>query len=335
MILVQQQGDPRVGADAANAHHLAGQMGHPVPLQQALAVGRQRLAVGNPPHPQVLQRELGVAPLRQLLDRHDQRRVAGEPRHPVHRRAQLVERLQAVVGARLRDRPPDAGRALGVERCLKPRQQRIDVEARVPDIEHRHAGERPHGLPVGADRAADHGPSLTPPQAVLATSDLDARRQPLDIPLPRPAAGLVEVVQIEDEPPLRRAEYSEIGEVRIAAQLHLEAGRGRSRKVGRHRQRGAPEVRKRRRQHPTVPDRHKLRDPRLGLLGQQVDGVVRAQRGLPDGVRGSAHRPAQTPAFGRTLNLDRVNHHTRSPRAWANHSPAWIGSLPDGNAADG
>ncbi len=58
--------------------------------------------------------------------------------------------------------------------------------------------------------------------AVLSTRDLNARSQPLDVPLPRPRGGLVEVVQIEDEMTLRRAEYAEIRHVGIAAELHLD-----------------------------------------------------------------------------------------------------------------
>ena len=83
--------------------------------------------------------------------------------------------------------------------------------------------------------------------------------------------------------------------------------RGRRREVGRHRQRAAAVERERRHQHPAVPDRDQLRDPRLGLPEQQVHRVrpglagrelrVRLQRCLLSG-RLSLWRPAPRDSGG-------------------------------------
>ena len=49
--------------------------------------------------------------------------------------------------------------------------------------------------------------------------DLQARRQALDVPLPRPGQGLVEVVDVEHQAALRGGEHPEVGQVGIAAGL--------------------------------------------------------------------------------------------------------------------
>ena len=52
--------------------------------------------------------------------------------------------------------------------------------------------------------------------------------------------GLVEVVDVEDQAPVRGREDTEVGEVRIAAELDVQIGVRRSTEVGRHDSRGAP-----------------------------------------------------------------------------------------------
>jgi hypothetical protein len=73
----------------------------------------------------------------------------------------------------------------------------------VPDGQVGHGREVPHGGPVGlADAAHDRTAGLVVEPAI-AGGDLEAGRQPLDVPLERAGQGLVEVVQVEDEPPFR------------------------------------------------------------------------------------------------------------------------------------
>ena len=54
-----------------------------------------------------------------------------------------------------------------------------------------------------------------------------------------PGQRLVEVVDVEHQPPLGRREHPEVRQVRVAAALHLEARARRRREVGGHHQRGA------------------------------------------------------------------------------------------------
>ena len=100
----------------------------------------------------------------------------------------------------------------------------------------------------------------------VSSSDLEARREPLDIPLERAGKRLVEVVQVEDEIALRGGEAAEVREVGVAAELHLEAARRQAREVVRHHRRGAAEEGEGRDEHAAVPDRQELRDARRGLL---------------------------------------------------------------------
>ena len=55
---------------------------------------------------------------------------------------------------------------------------------------------------------------------VQAAGHHEARREPLDVPLPRPRQGLVEVVDAEDEIALLGPEDAEVEEMRVTAELH-------------------------------------------------------------------------------------------------------------------
>ena len=110
----------------------------------------------------------------------------------------------------------------------------------------------------------------------------EAGRQPLDVPLERPGQRLVEVVDVEDQAPLRGGERAEVGQVRVPAQLHPQPRRRRGGQIRRHRQRRAAVERERRHQHPPVPDRHQLRHP----ASAPAPTAARPDR---------ATRPARTP----------------------------------------
>ena len=67
----------------------------------------------------------------------------------------------------------------------------------------------------------------------MLTGDHEARGQPLQIPLPRARQRLVEVVGVEHQLPLTGRVGAEVGQVRIAAELHVQPADGRPRQVGR------------------------------------------------------------------------------------------------------
>ena len=138
----------------------------------------------------------------------------------------------------------------------------------------------------------DRAPLLGGEPAVAA-GDLEARRQPLDVPLPRARQGLVEVVDVEHQLPLGRGEHPEVRQVRVTAELDGQARAGRGGQVGGHDQRGAAVERERRDQHPAVADRHQLGDPLVRLLLEQRDRVGAVAAGSHR--RGCAGEPRCAP----------------------------------------
>ena len=143
-------------------------------------------------------------------------------------------------------------------------------------------------------------------EPALAAGDLEAGGESLHIPLPRPGRGLVKVVDIEHEAPLRRAKDPEVRKVRVATELHVQPRDRRRGKIRRHRQRGAAEVRKRRQQHSTVPNRDQFPNPALGLALEQLDRITSASGRLPPCVRRTGNRltsalPAGDPFGGRAV----------------------------------
>ena len=62
--------------------------------------------------------------------------------------------------------------------------------------------------------------------------------------------------------------------MRVPAQLRMQPGIGTRRQIRRHQQRRTAVERKRRHQHPAVPDRHQLRHPRPRLRLQQGNRIL-------------------------------------------------------------
>ena len=75
-------------------------------------------------------------------------------------------------------------------------------------------------------------PTCRPATATLAASRLD-------VPLERSGQGLVEVVEVEHQPPVRGGEHPEVGHVRVPAQLGADSGARPGGQVGGH-HRGRP-----------------------------------------------------------------------------------------------
>jgi hypothetical protein len=74
---------------------------------------------------------------------------------------------------------------------------------RVPHVQEVLAGERAHRRSVALGRREFDLAAVLPAEPVVPAGHGQARRQPLDIPLERAGQRLVEVVDIEDQPPLR------------------------------------------------------------------------------------------------------------------------------------
>ena len=160
-----------------------------------------------------------------------------------------------------------------------------DVEARVPDVDVAHLREARHRFAVLAHSRHHDRTAHRIVEASVPAGDGEARGEPLHVPLERPRQRLVEVVDAEDKPPIRRGEDAEVREVRVAAELRVQARPRPIREIGRHEVCAAAEERERRHEHAPVPDRAELRQTRLRLLLEQIDRVAAHRRRLPGGVR--------------------------------------------------
>ncbi len=196
--------------------------------------------------------------------------------------AASLEAVAAMMGLGLRP----GRRGLRVEQM----DDLFDVDVRVPDLQVGHESHGAHRLAVGLAQRQD---GLLP-DALGETADPaghhEARGETLDVPLPRPGQGLVEVVAVEHEGALGRAERAEIGEVGVSAHLGVQTGARRGRQVGGHDQRRPAEERERRDEHAPVADRDELLHPRPRLLLEQRDRVGPIGAGSEGGVA-VARRP--------------------------------------------
>ena len=135
----------------------------------------------------------------------------------------------------------------------------LDVDARVPEIHRPHGGEVPHRLAVRpADFEVDAGAHLRA-EAALTARNRKAGGQALDVPFEWAGKRLVEVVEAEDQTPVRSREATEVGQMRVAAELRLQSRAGAVGEVGRHQSGRTPVEGERRDEHPSVPDRDQLR----------------------------------------------------------------------------
>ena len=264
-------------------------------LQGALIRGQ------DVPHP-LLGLLGGLAIRHEVLDRHDERRVGDDPAPAALVGHQLGERTQAVFRERLVDdrrKALDLSLARGPRRSvgLQLRAHLLDVEAVVPGVQHRRVSRLQHLLAVPVAGGDEQCPALLIGEPAVAAGDLEARHQPLDVPLEGAGVRLVEVVDVEDEPALRRAEQPEVREVRVTAELHREVAARGGGEIGGHQQRGTAVEREGRHHHASVPDRDELGDARRGLLLEQRDRVGALIARGPGGVArpGGAHagRPAE------------------------------------------
>jgi hypothetical protein len=115
----------------------------------------------------------------------------------------------------------------------------------VPRLQAAHPGSAAHPVPVLAHAGHHDRVPVGGAEPAVAAHHLEARRQPFDVPLPRTGQGLVEVVDVEQHPPLRGVEQAEVRQVGVPAQLHRDAGPGCADQVGGHDGRRTPEERER------------------------------------------------------------------------------------------
>ena len=132
--------------------------------------------------------------------------------------------------------------------------------------------------------------AVTLVEAPVPARDLEARGQPLDVPLPGSRNRLVEVVEVEHQVPLGRGVAAEVRQVRVPAQLDLDPGRGRRGEVRGHHRGAAPEEGERGGEHPPVPQRDQLLDPSRRCR-RSAAPPGRSDRGAPPRPHGCCGAP--------------------------------------------
>src|SRR5580700_5185932 len=306
IVAAEHQHNVATGPDAAHAHHLVRRVDVAV-LLEGVMLTPERAPVRAE---QLLDERDRVLPfstrLDQVLDRDDDRRIGDDAQLALDLVGPPGEHPGAVAGPRLGHHLLDL---LGLRAADPPDpdllanhlEQHPGLEMLVPHVQAPHPGGPAHPAPVFPDPGHDHGAAVLRREAAVTSHDLEARRQPLHVPLPRSREGLVEIVDVEQHPPLGRAEQAEIRQVGVTAQLHGDPGHRGGRQVGRHDQRRTPVERERRGEHPPVADRNQFGYPGRRLLFQQRDRIGAIGVRLPPSVTRPRRLLARGPAPGDSL----------------------------------
>ena len=156
------------------------------------------------------------------------------------------------------------------------------IDAGVPDLQFRHDRTLRQALAVRVRRGANGFSRAPLARAGRARRDVNARRQALDVPLPRSRKRLVEVVDVEDDVAFGRRKNAEILDVAVAAGLHDDARDpvAGAEIVGHDARRTAKE-RERRPAHASVANRHQVRDASFVRGCKQCERVGAVVSGRP------------------------------------------------------
>ena len=275
--VTDQQHDERLGSDRPDADDLAREVAEVVALQHLPPVRLQRLPVLGDSAAQLLH------DARVALDReaHDHRVSGPNTVLPLDLLAHLQEGPPTRAAARLGYVPVAAAHGrLRLERVVEPAHL-VDIDPGIPDLEETHRGVVRHLGAIAAHGQTRGGVGLAIRKAVVPRSDGEAGRQPLDVPFERRRKRLVEVVDVEDQPPVGGSVHAEIQQVGVTAGLHPDISRRRMREIPGHRRRSAAEVGERRGHHAPVANRYQIGHPGPGLLLQNGDRVWPVRRRRP------------------------------------------------------
>ena len=116
-----------------------------------------------------------------------------------------------------------------------------------------------------------------------------------------PGKRLVEVVDVEDEITLWGGKPAKVGQVRVTAELRVDARLGRRGQIRRHDHRRAAVEGEGRGEHAPIANGHEVSDPALRLLLQQLNRVGPFCGRLPGGMALARRFGARGPANGGAL----------------------------------
>ena len=268
------------GAHAADTDDLVRQAHERVAQEQQDRVRAQRLQVLAEQGGSILGDPLMLG----LVDGHEQRGRGAEPAPAVDDLGELAHR--DVAGGLRRGAPGPLG-VVGQAGALERLDQVLDVDAGVPDLHGALLGQRGDRGAVGGDGGPGRGPDLLGLDPDVPPGDGHTGGQPLDVPLERPGQGLVEVVEVEHQPPVRGGEHPEVGDMGIPAQLGADRRARPGGQVGGHHGSRSAQERERRGAHPLVPQRDQPGLPGALLGVQQGKGVpVRGQHQVRMRIQG-------------------------------------------------
>jgi hypothetical protein len=227
-----------------------------------------------------------------------QRKLVDDPATTVDDRGELVHGLQIVVRVRPRDGLVEDGLGFGVADGCRHRRDQLGIDGPIPGVERGSRRESGQQARIGQRHPQDCGLADFVGEALRPSRDREARAQAFQIPLPRPRQGLVEVVDVEDQPTFRGGEPAEVDQMRVAAQLHHDPCAGSGREVGGHARRCPAEEAELRLDHPSVTDRQELGHPALTLCLEHGDRVRPIRCRLPVSMVAAGHVAAQLPTGG-------------------------------------
>src|SRR4029077_13654240 len=137
----------------------------------------------------------------------------------VYDRGAFAQRPHAGVAACLLELTLQELPALDVDARGEQARKLVHLDPGVPHVEVALLCEAVHRLTVGRDGLQHRGGNVLALERPVPTGDADARGEALHIPFPGAGQGLVEVVDVEDQLPLRRGEGTEVRQVRVTAEL--------------------------------------------------------------------------------------------------------------------
>ena len=250
-----------------------------------------------------------------VLDRGDEGRIADDPQLAVDGATQLGERPNAVLRPHARRR--STGGASSACRNPGPSWSRIDATSRraYQTWMFRISAKRAIASRYSRAAAVTTARRVASVEAAIPAGNRETGGKPLHVPLEGSRQRLVEVVETEDEPPVRRGEDAEVREVRVAAELGVAIPvRGPSARSAAIRYAAAAEEGERGHQHAPVPDRAELRKTRLRLILEKIDRISAHRRRLPSAVRGAGQLGAGRLSARGAFSRGGVRHRLRRLR---------------------
>ncbi len=168
-------------------------------------------------------------------------------------------------------------RAAADRGVLDARNQHLSLDSEVPQLQDLHSAELGHMLAVGSDTSEHCILGIGFRQSVVAAGNHEARRETLEVSLPGRGKGLIEVVDGEDDLPLRRCETPKVDQVRVSTTLHADTSRRRAGQVVRHgERRTAVEGEGRQHHAPVAKRRRSGRRPSSAFNTRRTDPAGRA-----------------------------------------------------------